>query len=99
MSSSRTPERLYRVHLILKHLRLISIIHNRHRLPRVNLVLSYRVSVQVSDALDGVGRTFDCAFVGFHNFFDGSADVAEADVDSGVRDSGFGGVLNGFEEL
>ena len=57
------------------------------------------MSIQVANGFDLVSLAVDFDLVGFHHFLDGSSDVAQPDVDSGLSDSRVGCISNCFQEF
>lgn len=53
----------------------------------MDLILLDVVAREVSHGLHGVCLSIDLDLVAFHHFLDGSADIADSDVDSSILDT------------
>lgn len=64
------------------HLRVVIVLDKRYRFPGVDAILRDIVPSDVAHRLDREGPTIDVNLVAFHCFLYGSANVADADIDS-----------------
>lgn len=64
------------------HLSVIIVLDKWYRFPSVNAILLDIVASDVAHCLDREGVTIDVNLVAFHCFLYGSANIADADIDS-----------------
>merc|ERR1712071_158317 len=86
-ASTSRAESFDGVEFVFFHSRSLASSNDGHSIASVNSVRIYRVSIQVANGFDLVSLAVDFDLVGFHHFLDGSSDVAQPDVDSGLSDS------------
>ena len=81
------------------HLCLVTALDDGHGLAAMNGVVANGMTVKVPYALDGQHLSLDLHLVTLHDFLDGSADIAHANIDTGLLDTSIGSGLAGVDQV
>lgn len=83
IATSSRARGLNSIHLSLFHLCLIRVLHDRNELPTMDVVLRDVVASEVAYGFDRQRLAINLNLVAIYGFLDGSADVADTDVNTG----------------